>query len=105
MPKHLPKRILIPRMEEPGPVIGGGSRPVHITLPPADDQPMLKGNTRPAAPVSVAAQIQAAFGTKPAPPSSITNAAEGPGAPASTKVTTLASANDEALTAAEVVIF
>jgi hypothetical protein len=94
--KHAPKRILIPRMEEPGPVIGGGSRPVHIMLPPPDDTPKV-GSSRPAAPVQ--AQIRAAF-----PPSAITDNNQQQ-QPASNKVTTLASANDEALSAAEVIIF
>merc|ERR1719498_833149 len=77
--KHAPKRILIPRMEEPGPVIGGGSRPVHIMLPPPDDTPKV-GSSRPAAPVQ--AQIRAAF-----PPSAITDNQQQQ--PASNKVTTL----------------
>lgn len=88
--KHVAKRILIPRMEEPGPVIGGGSRPVHIQLPPMDDSRSV-GNSRPSAPSQVQLQVG----------SSIESAA----ATEAPKASTLAAANDEALTAPEVVIF
>eukprot|EP00300_Choanocystis_sp_HF-7_P006846 c14938_g1_i3.p1 GENE.c14938_g1_i3~~c14938_g1_i3.p1 ORF type:complete len:524 (+),score=118.37 c14938_g1_i3:49-1620(+) len=90
MPKHIPKRILIPRMEEPGPVIGGGSRPVHIQLPPIDDAPFV-GSSRPAPPSQVQLQVGSSIET-----SSQTE---------STKPSSVASSNDEALTAPEVVIF
>jgi DNA mismatch repair ATPase MutL len=96
IPKHVAKRILIPRMEEPGPVIGGGSRPSHIQLPRMDD--FMSSNTRPAPPNQLQLQLQ----------SSITSATETATAGATTtsvKASSIASANDEALSAPEVVIF
>eukprot|EP00301_Raphidiophrys_heterophryoidea_P027076 c9472_g1_i1.p1 GENE.c9472_g1_i1~~c9472_g1_i1.p1 ORF type:complete len:613 (-),score=190.31 c9472_g1_i1:110-1948(-) len=113
--KHVPKRILIPRMEEPGPVIGGGSRPQHIQIPFPDSD--ISSNTRPAAPahlsswssITTVAEANAIPNTK-AMPAVATSAAisigvEKSSAAPSVKASTVAAANDEALSAPEVVIF
>jgi hypothetical protein len=94
--KHVPKRILIPRMEEPGPVIGGSSRPVHIQIPASDLALDMKSATRPSAP------MQANLGVL----SEITTQVDTQNkADVSVKASSVAAANDEALTQPEVVIF
>jgi len=96
--KHVGKRILIPRMEEPGPAIGGGSKPVHIQLPLMDDDDVkVTSNTRPQAPSQAQIQISSSIATA-VDANSINSGS-------STKSSTIASANDEALSAPEVVIF
>jgi len=92
--KHVPKRILIPRMEEPGPVIGGSSRPVHIQIPSSDID--FKSNTRPAPPSTAQMLISSEITTHV----DVENKAD-----VSVKASAVAAANDEALTQPEVVIF
>jgi hypothetical protein len=106
--KHVAKRILIPRMEEPGPVIGGGSRPLHIQIPFPDNEP-LSISTRPSAPSHLWSSITTA---KDTPAAKDTTTAISIGAEKavssqvpSVKPSTIAAANDEALSAPEVVIF
>jgi len=92
--KHVPKRILIPRMEEPGPVIGGSSRPVHIQIPSSDID--FKSNTRPAPPSTAQMLVSSEITTQV----DVENKAD-----VSVKASAVAAANDEALTQPEVVIF
>jgi len=117
--KHVPKRILIPRLEEPGPVIGGGSHPMHIKL----DNDGLISSTRPSAPAQLSMQMASSIATA----SDVASTPASNGAPVtiavgttnalsvgtksmssqqpSVKAASIASANDEALSAPEVVIF
>jgi len=118
--KHVAKRVLIPRMEEPGPAIGGSSKTMHIhfgdesmpeiktTRPSPPNFASINSDITVAPPASASAPTTSAAdvkGSSSLADVSATGLGGAGGASASTKPSTLAAVNDEALTAPEVVIF